>query len=145
MAYIRKTKSMLALERDYNIDDIRTALMQSYARNNTLQAVAREFNISPTTMSQWFKQLGLHTRASLPAVDIPQDLSDLQDDTDYNAVPDHPRSKPTASATPATNGHASLPAKSGRVSNNGASNSNGHPTRNRLVTALSLRRSTTRG
>lgn len=136
---------MLALERDYNIDDIRRALMESYARNNTLQAVAREFNISPTTMSQWFKQLGLHTRASLPAVDIPQDLSDLQDATDYNAVPDHPRSTPPAwvtqtapkqSAPPATNQPAS-----NTGTNNGKTNTNGHRTRNRLLPSFSLRRS----
>ena len=45
------------------------------ARHNTIKGVAREFKVSEQTMSAWFRQLGLHTRSSLPAMSIPQDLS----------------------------------------------------------------------
>lgn len=75
MAYIRKTRGMLRMEQAYGISDIRTLLLQSYARHNTIKAVAREFKVSEQTMSAWFRQLGLHTRSSLPAMSIPQDLS----------------------------------------------------------------------
>jgi transposase-like protein len=74
MAYIRKTRGMLRMEQAYGISDIRTLLLQSYARHNTIKAVAREFKVSEQTMSAWFRQLGLHTRSSLPAMSIPQDL-----------------------------------------------------------------------
>ena len=95
MAFMRKTKNMLQLERDLNLDDIRRALLDSYTRNNTLRGVAKEFKVSEATMGSWFRQLGLHTRASLPAVDIPQDLSDIEDATNYAILPSHPRNQPT--------------------------------------------------
>ena len=95
---MRKTKNMIQLEKDLHLDDIRQALLESYVRNNTLRAVAKEFNVSEATMGSWFRQLGLHTRASLPAVDIPQDLSDIEDATDYRVVPGHPRNQAAHSA-----------------------------------------------
>jgi hypothetical protein len=95
MAFMRKTKNMLKLERDLNLDDIRQALLESYHRNNTLRRVAQEYGVSESTMGAWFRQLGLHTRASLPAVDIPQDLSDIEDATNYTLVANHPRNQPT--------------------------------------------------
>ncbi|NJM39300.1 MAG: hypothetical protein HC853_00305 [Anaerolineae bacterium] len=109
MAFMRKTKNMLKLERDLKVDDIRQALLESYARNNTLRRVAREYNVSEATMGSWFRQLGLHTRASLPAVDIPQDLSDIEDATDYSRVSDHPHNQPTP--TPNTGVVITVPTK----------------------------------
>ena len=91
---MRKTKNMIQLEKDLHLDDIRQALLESYVRNNTLRAVAKEFNVSEATMGSWFRQLGLHTRASLPAVDIPQDLSDIEDATDYRVVLRHGHQSP---------------------------------------------------
>ena len=75
MAYIRKTRGMLRLEKAYGVSDIRALLLNAYARHNTIKGVAREFKVSEQTMGTWFRQLGLHTRASLPAMSIPQDLS----------------------------------------------------------------------
>jgi AraC-like DNA-binding protein len=85
MAFIRKTKQMIRLERAHHAQDIRQLLLDAYARHNTLQAVAKEFGVSQATMSIWFRQLGLHTRASLPANSIPQDLS-ATDETRYDTL-----------------------------------------------------------
>ena len=76
MAYIYKTKTMLKLEVAYNIADIRLMLLESYRRHNTIRAVAFECQVTPRTMSRWFAMLGLHTRASVPACGIVQEVYD---------------------------------------------------------------------
>ena len=67
---------MLKLEVVYNIADIRLLLLESYRRHNTIRAVAFECQVTPRTMSRWFAMLGLHTRASVPACGIVQEVYD---------------------------------------------------------------------
>jgi hypothetical protein len=110
MAYIRKTRGMLRLEKAYGVSDIRTMLLTSYARHNTIKGVAREYKVSEQTMSAWFRQLGLHTRSSLPAMSIPQDLSadEVTTDSGWSGEFEDPLSATTDSDSEGADGDADV-------------------------------------
>ena len=61
MAFTRKNNGKLQLDQAHSMDDIRLVLLEAYGRLNTLQAVAKEFGTSPSTMSVWYREMGLHT------------------------------------------------------------------------------------
>ena len=63
MAFVRKIKGLLKLGDAHDTDEVRAVLLESYARHNTLNGVAKEFGMKPGAMSTWFRSLGLHSRA----------------------------------------------------------------------------------
>ena len=67
MAFTRKKKNKLQLDEAHSMDDIRGLLLDAYGRLNTLQAVAKEFGTSPSTMSVWYREMGLHTSTAKPS------------------------------------------------------------------------------
>lgn len=100
MAFVKKTQGMLKLETAFDVEDLRQLLLESYGRHNTIAGVAKEIKRHPTTVSLWFKQLGLHTRASTPVQRIQQDLAPLDDLTDYSRAVNHPKNKHRAGRDP---------------------------------------------
>ena len=71
MAFTRKNKGKLQLDQAHSMDDIRLVLLEAYGRLNTLQAVAKEFGTSPSTMSVWYREMGLHTGAGQANANFP--------------------------------------------------------------------------
>ncbi len=63
MAFVRKIKGLLKLGNAHDTDKVRAVLLESYARHNTLNGVAKEFGMKPGAMSTWFRSVGLHSRA----------------------------------------------------------------------------------
>jgi hypothetical protein len=61
MAFTRKNKGKLQLDQASSLDDIRLVLLEAYGELHTLQAVAKKFGTSPSTMSVWYREMGLHT------------------------------------------------------------------------------------